>query len=189
MKEQDLIDQLNETQKLISDKKERRLLSLSLVDLNNKLSKLKAELLSNFGKTFVGPIVKEEHNRRIKKISKYHFRVTYDGLEGFYLDFNFGPIIREYNLKGNFVLSHWQGAPNKLEQRHLRNFAYFSMRDGKTSYQVIPAAKMQSSIVPIAPIQIDDSEVLVTPTAVLLHRNCLLNESSIMKGEYFLSSY
>lgn len=88
------------------------------------------------------------------------------------LKLNFGPIIAEFELSGQFVLQHWQAQP-----KGLRHFGYFSFQDGNHSYHTIPFNLCSVEVCP-EPIQINEKVYRTVPTAVNLFRNSVLIKES-----------
>lgn len=49
--------------------------------------------------------------RKILQIDKFKFVLTYSDMSDFTLPLDFEPIVRHFNLRGNFVFMHWQAKP------------------------------------------------------------------------------
>ncbi len=95
--------------------------------------------------------------RKIKKIGFARFRITTHGVAHSQLFLDFNPLIKKFNLKGNFSLIHWQAKP--------KNYREWGIYNSETdSYSSIPGFEMKGIF---TSLQIPDQEAIAIPSAVL----------------------
>lgn len=96
-------------------------------------------------------------NKIIKKIGKGAFSVTVPNVKGGLLILDFNPLIKYFNLSGNFDLIHWQARPRKYREWGIYN----SLSDEYLSLAKIDLDGKFTTL------QIPDEKAVTLPTAVL----------------------
>ena len=96
-------------------------------------------------------------NKIIKKIGKGAFSVTVPNIKEGLLILDFNPLIKYFNLSGNFDLIHWQARPRKYREWGVYN----SQSDNYLSLSKIDFEGKFTTL------QIPDERAVTLPTAVL----------------------
>ena len=94
----------------------------------------------------------------IKKIGKGAFSVTVPNIKGGLLILDFNPLIKYFNLSGNFDLIHWQARPRKY-----REWGIYNSRSD--TYLSLPKIEFEGKLISL---QIPDEKAVTLPSAVLL---------------------
>lgn len=102
---------------------------------------------------------------QIRKYDRFKFSLTYLSIPDFILRLNFEPIIEEFNLEGDFTLLHWQAKPKQL-----RRWGAFCQSQGVTQYHAFDRFTSQGN--QHKGFQLDESETLFVPTAVICYPGC-----------------
>lgn len=115
-----------------------------------------------------------------KREAMNRFSIHYEPIakELFRMNLDFNPILKAFNLnpmKETFMLSHWNVGP-RVPTIRLGEFGFYCADRGNISYKVVPHEIINGSVLPVAFLQIERTDVL--PTAVLLHRGCKLIEDN-----------
>lgn len=112
--------------------------------------------------------------KNIQKTGVAKFRVTTPGVTGNDLDLDFNPLIKEFNLSGNYSLLHWQARP-----KGYRQWGIYSSKDD--SYRSIAEVKINNAT--LRSLQLDDKTATSVPSAVFYTRedkcNCI-NDLAIL---------
>lgn len=98
---------------------------------------------------------------RIEALGNRKFKVWWSSHTEQTLFLDFEPIVRTYNLQGDFCLLHWQAKPKGLRQWGLYDNSsqyYYSFKESQF---------IRQSLI-VQPLQIDETEHKTVPTAVLL---------------------
>lgn len=95
--------------------------------------------------------------KTIQKTGVAKFRVTTPGVTGNDLDLDFNPLIKEFNLSGNYSLLHWQARP-----KGYRQWGIYSSKDD--SYRSV--AKLKINNATLCSLQLDDKTATTVPSAV-----------------------
>lgn len=91
-------------------------------------------------------------------------------ITGSEIKLNFHPLIKQFNLVGNYVLIHWQAKP-----KGLRRFGVYCSTD---SYRAVDYNKLVFDDLPFSrmnAIQVDENYIRTVPTAVLHIDDCTVN--------------
>lgn len=97
-------------------------------------------------------------NKEIKKLAPGRFRITTIGVPNSQLFLDFTPLIKKFNLRGNFSLIHWQAKP-----KHYREWGIYNSETD--SYSSLAGFNMEGVF---TSLQIPDKEAIAIPSAVLL---------------------
>ena len=103
--------------------------------------------------------------KTIQKLSKAKFKVSTDNIPNSELELDFNPIIDEFNLKGDFLLIHWQAKPKGYRKWGI----YASKSDRYYSLSAIDMERWTGNT-----LQLDDLTAKTVPSAVLLVRDARL---------------
>lgn len=92
-----------------------------------------------------------------------------EAISNYGLRMNFNPIIETFNLRGNYILHHWQAKPFGY-----RNFGYLIVENSESIYKTIPWGECKHDAKGET-LQIDETKNLGrVPTAVILFENSTL---------------
>lgn len=98
------------------------------------------------------------NSKQIVKLEQGRFRITTLNIPRSQLFLDFNPIIKFFNLTGDFDLIHWQARPYKYRQWGI----YSSRTD---SYQSLPEFQMETAS--FKSLQIPDEQATTLPSAVI----------------------
>lgn len=93
----------------------------------------------------------------IKKIGKGAFNITVPNIKGGLLILDFNPLIKYFNLQGNFDLIHWQARP-----RYYREWGVYN--SATDTYLSLPNLEIEGKLISL---QIPDNKAVTLPSAVL----------------------
>lgn len=100
----------------------------------------------------------------VRRYDTYKFSLTYKSIPDFSLRLNFEPLIREFNLEGDFTLLHWQAKPKTL-----RRWGAFCQQGETTQYHFFD--NFIAEPIPCKGFQLNESETIYVPTAVIYYPN------------------
>ncbi len=112
--------------------------------------------------------------KTIQKLSKAKFKINTDNIPNSELELDFNPIIDEFDLKGNFLLIHWQAKP-----KGYRKWGIYSSKGDR--YYSLTSIEMERWTGKT--LQLDDLTASTVPSAVLLVKNArliIVDESAIV---------
>ncbi len=100
-------------------------------------------------------------NQIVTKLAPRQFRIEWNGTQNSRILMDFTPIIKVFNLKGNFALLHWQAKPFGL-----RRWGIYTSFDDE--YHPFDYHQLHSETPKnISVLQIDENKWKTKPTAVI----------------------
>ncbi len=103
--------------------------------------------------------------KTITKLARAKFRVVTDNVANSELILDFDPIIKQFNLSGNYLLIHWQAKP----RGHRQWGVYFSGTDNYSSLKAIDFNHAVGTT-----LQLDDAKTETVPSAVIVVKDAQL---------------
>ncbi len=103
--------------------------------------------------------------KTIQKLSKAKFKLSTDNVPNSDLELDFNPIIDNFNLKGDYLLLHFQAKPKESRQWGV----YASKTDSYHSIKEFDLDRPQARS-----LHLDETRHKTVPTAVLLIENARL---------------